>query len=145
MRSISSVHAMLIVLAVAVAVGVFVASVILAYINKNAPEKGVLSLAGSEAVYYKDEGVLWVTLRGEYTGADLAFVDTITVMSGSKTLNLNILSATWRLEPNTYFKSVATGSVSSSDIADKLVVTVQYCFSDGTCASTSATIPVIYR
>jgi len=141
-RSISNLIATLIVIAIAVGVAVAVATLIPNIMSKTTPKKGVINLVGSEATYDPNSGTIWIEIRGEYTGSETATITGVSVTSGTTTLPLTPLSPLGSVRPGSYVKIVLRGTASFSAPPSKILVTVNYCFSDNTCYQSSELAPL---
>lgn len=135
-RTISNLISILIVLIIVIGIVISVGTIIPRFIQAQSPKKGILAISGSDAIYDLDTNILWIIVRGVYQGAEsVQIVDIEIIVPGTtETIPVEVVSGgNLTLKPNSYFKIIARAS--TTQIPEKILVSINYCFRDNTCLS----------
>lgn len=141
-RNISSLMAMLVVLAIVICMGIAIGIILPRFIQTQYPKKGILSISGSNAFYDSTTNTLWITIRGIYQGIESARIVSIKILipNSVNTIPVKVISGSNLLIPNSYFKIIAKAS--TTWIPERILVEVTYCFEDDTCQASARIIKI---
>jgi len=121
MKAISNFIALMIAIAIAVGVAIVVAMIIPPMLSNNTPKKGVLSIGGSEAVYDTTSKMLWIDVRGYYSGSEPANILGVYVLADAGSIANIVL--------NTCYVYICIGSCPSAScrVIDLIFIYILIC------------------